>query len=214
MKRRVGGDAIGDVSALSDDAQNFYRSFENRAKRVWESVSAPYRKATREEIDEFIEEGDVEEDEQPHFAMRRELDVDNPEDEIIEALRQGRMSQGGDQESEASSGEGEDTGDDGSSAEDVENPDNIPGYYSEEEEEDDDWVTSKLARPGRRNKVSPSSSRNSKTATKGKRLGKARGDKKPDGQSKRDADSPDSKPAAKKVKRSRIIIESDSDNEE
>ena len=102
--------------------------------------------------------------------------------------------------------------DDGSSEEEVENPDNIPGYYSEEEEEDDDWVTSKLARPGRRNKVSPSSSRNSKSATKGKRLGKARGDKKPDGQLKRDADSPDSKPPpAKKVKRSRIIIDSDSD---
>ena len=114
MKRRAdfkkmideGSDATGDASALFDDAQTFFRSFENRAKRAWESVSAPYRKATREEIDEFIEEGDVEEDDQLHFAMRRELDAANPEDEIIEALRQRRMSQGGEQESEDSSGEG------------------------------------------------------------------------------------------------------------
>jgi hypothetical protein len=217
----AGSDVNGEASTLFDDGQKYYESFENRAKRTWETVSAPYRKATKEELNEFIEEGDVEEedDPQPHFAMQRELNM-NPEDEIVEALKmRRRLSQGGEHESESEDSsievvENAAARNDEDDSDESEHQNEIPGYYSEEEEEDDDWVTSKLARPGRRKKGSPAEVSNA--SRPGKRLGKAsREKKKQDGQLKRDPDSQDSDapppPAAKKAKRTRIIVDSDSD---
>lgn len=213
LKRRA---VSGEASMLSDTARDFFQSFENRAKRTWESVSAPYRKATKEELNEFIAEDYVEEyDMQPHFGIHQELNAMDPADEIADVLRQRRLSQGGQPDSEDSSveeGENEENESHAESDEDEANPDNIPGYYSEEEEEEDDWVTSKLARRSRRNKVSPSTS-NKLPAAKGKRLGKARDSMKQDGQLKQDHSSlRDTKPPpTKKAKHSRIILESDSD---
>jgi hypothetical protein len=207
MKRRtIGGDMAGEA-----DSQAFFRSFENRAKHTWDVVSAPYHKATREEVDDFIENEDVEEEDvQSHFAMHRE--IVNPADEIAEALKQRRLSQGGQLDSDDSSDDEEENESQATSDEHDANPDDIPGYYSEEEEEDDDWVKSRLPRPGRQNKVSPLTSNDLKPAAKGKRLGKARGKTSQDERSKRDFESHDSNPPpAKKAKRSRLIIESDSD---
>lgn len=213
MKRR----AARESPTLEASAQDFYESFENRARRTWEAVSAPYRKATKEELNEFIEDGDVEEeDPQPHFAMQRELNDMNPEDEIVEALRtHRRMSQGGgadssDSDSSDSSVEivgGPSREEDESEEEEEVDPRDIPGYYSEEEEDNDEWVTSKLARPGRRNKVSPTAA-----SDPSKRVGKILGKKKREGQLKQDPDSQDGtqSPPTKKAKR-RVIVDSDED---
>lgn len=206
MKRRaVGGDMVGEA-----DSQAFFCSFENRAKHTWDVVSAPYHKATREEVNDFLENDDVEEEGvESHFAMHRE--IVNPADEIAEALKQRRLSQGGQLDSDESSDE-EENESEASSDEDDANPDNIPGYYSEEEEEEDDWVKSRLPRGGRQTKVSPSTSNDFKPAAKKKRLGKARDKTKQGERPKQAREFHDSKPPpAKKAKRSRLIIESDSD---
>ena len=214
MKRRAflkemvdaGEDETGEAFLVFDDAQEFYRSFEDRAKRTWDTLSAPYRKASKGEMKEFIEEGDVEEDSQPHFVLQRELNEMSPEDEIVEVLKHRRMSQGGEENSENKSDDASLAED---SDEDEENPDYIPGYYSEEEEDDDEWVTSKLARARGRAKRSPAT--HSPQAKPGKRLGGKARDK-TGGLLKRDPDSQDSRPTtAKKAKRTRIIIDSDSD---
>lgn len=223
MKRRAalketldaGKDESGEALLFFDNARDFYQSFENRVQNTWDTLSAPYRKASKEELKEFIEEGDVDEDDtQPHFLLQREMNEMTPEDEIAEALKQRRMSQGEEQDSEVSSDTDDHDDDDGPLEESDNDEDksvNIPdGYYSEEEEETDEWVTSKLARLQGRGAKKAHATHSPPTKT-GKRLGKARGKK--NGQLKQDQDSPsDGKPLPKKkAVRTKIIIDSDSD---
>ena len=165
-------DDTGEATALFDDAQKFYRSFENRAKRSWETLSAPYLKGTEEELEEFIVDAEEEEEGEsahPRFAFEREAD---PEDEILKTLKR-RLGKSEESDSDSLSDDQDDA-----SVEDIHPEKALPsGYYSEEEEEEDEWVTSKMPRRG--HKVSPNNATqkvsSKETPVFGKRLGKARG---------------------------------------
>mmetsp|Transcript_11923 Transcript_11923/g.16919 ORF Transcript_11923/g.16919 Transcript_11923/m.16919 type:complete len:285 (+) Transcript_11923:1330-2184(+) len=82
---------------LLDQAQSFLYSFRNRAQRVWGRLSAPYRKATKEELNDFIaDDDDAREEEEsglPH-PMFNPGSVNTPEDNMIEHLRGKRMAAG------------------------------------------------------------------------------------------------------------------------
>lgn len=210
-ERLEGGDE--EATALFDDAAEYYQSFENRVKKSWDSLSAPYLKGSKEELNDFIVEGDddEEEDASPRFVFQREY-VD-PEEEIVRILKQ-RMS-GGNASVDSSrheDEEGEEEDEHLSLADSNEDEAGIPGYYSEEEDEDDEWVKSKLVRPRKRAKVTPpSANKSDSTPAHGKLLGNGRGTPQGKGRPKEDATSPDINRSAKKAKR-RVIIESDSDD--
>lgn len=199
----AGRDDTGEAVALFGDAQDFYRSFEDRAKQIWDTVSAPYRKATKEELQDFIadddNDDDVEEDAQPHFFFQRD-EVD-PEKEILESLKRRHMS-GGDDSGHSS----DDNNDDDASLKDSDQElSDIAGYYSEEEEEEDEWVKRRLPKKRRGAKMTPPNAAQS-TPVIGKRLG---GGKKKGGL-KRDTNvSPIF--VKKSTRNHQAIIDSDSD---
>jgi len=87
---------------LFDRAQSYLDSFRNRAKRVWVRLSAPYRKATEEELNDFLadddddDDGDAEEDRGlPPQINFNPISSATPEDEIIEHLRRKRIAGSG-----------------------------------------------------------------------------------------------------------------------
>jgi hypothetical protein len=121
------------------NAQEFFDSFENRARKTWKVLSAPFLKMTKEDLKDFVVEGDVEEDERPHFAFAFQQEQAS-EEQLVEELRKKRRQRG------EESGSDDDDEDQEEEESDSESSDNEPppGYYSEEEEEDE-WV--KARRP-------------------------------------------------------------------
>jgi hypothetical protein len=205
----AGQDDTEEAAALFGKAQDFYLSFENRAKQTWEAVSAPYRKATKGELEDFInaddddDDDDVEEDAHPHFVFQRD-EVD-PEREIIESLKRRRRLSGGDALEHSSDDNDQDGNEDATLEDSDQNASDIPGYYSEEEEDEDEWVKKRLPKKRRgANMTSPSAA--TSTLVIGKRLG--RGKKK--GGPKLDT-SPSPTFAKKPKCVHRAIIDSDSD---
>jgi hypothetical protein len=133
------------------DAQEFFDSFVNRARKTWKSLSAPFLKITKEDLKDFVVEGDVEEDEQPHFAFAFQQEQAS-EEQLVEELRKKRRQRG--EETDSEDDDDEEDEEDGSDSESSDN-EPPPGYYSEEEEEDE-WM--KARRPSLRgNKRRPSS---------------------------------------------------------
>jgi hypothetical protein len=187
-------------ASLFGDAQDFYRSFEDRAKLMWDTVSAPYRKATKEELQDFIaNDDDVEDDARPHFMFQRD-EVD-PEKEILKSLKRRHISRVYDIEELS-----DDNKDDDAPLKDSDpEVSDIPGYYSEVEDDEDEWVKKRLPKKRRGAKMSPPHATKSTPVT-GKRLGS--GNKK--GGLKRDTSV--SPTFVKKSKRNHhVIIDSDSD---
>ena len=136
-----------------DSMNMFWQSFQSRAQRLWDRLSSPYQKATKEELDDFFAEEDDEVEVLEHRASVKSTlkkvysDVFTPEDEIIASLKAKRASRGGlDEESdfdevEGSASDTEELEVEGSPVGDIH-----PAYYSEEEEESDDWMKERLNR--------------------------------------------------------------------
>ena len=149
--------------------EDFYRSFEDRVKQMWDTVSAPYRKATKGELQDFIaSDEDVEEDAEPHFVFQRD-EVD-PEKEILESLKRRRMDRAYHVEDLSDDNKDDDKDDDAPLKDTDSEVSGMPGYYSEVEEEEDDWVKNRLPKKRRGAKVSPTIAVKSTQVT-GKRLG-------------------------------------------
>ena len=131
----------------------FWVSFQNRAQRLWDLLSSPYKKATKEELDDFFAEEDEEVKVLPHRAHVKSTlnqvysDAFTPEDEIIASLKAKRASRGGlEEESDFDEVEHSDSDPEVLEVEDSPVGDIHPAYYSEEEDEADDWMKERINR--------------------------------------------------------------------
>ena len=74
--------------------KRFWSSFSKRGVRIWEVVSEPYQKGTKQELEDFLEEGENAEDAGDaiqYHLINREIEAQpTPEEEIVSALRQSR----------------------------------------------------------------------------------------------------------------------------
>ncbi|KAI2494340.1 hypothetical protein MHU86_20195 [Fragilaria crotonensis] len=133
---------VHEFRELSEKLNHFWSSFANRGNRIWEVVSEPYQKGTRQELEDFLEDGN--EADQAGVAIQyhlinREIEAHpTPEEEIVSALRQSR----GKESEESSYSDEEENENDGDSSEDVQlassSDERARRYYSEESE-DDEW---------------------------------------------------------------------------
>ena len=133
---------LHEFRALSQKLNHFWSSFTNRGNRIWEVVSEPYQKGTKQELEDFIEDGnDVD---QAGVAIQYHLinrDIEahpTPEEEIVSALRQSR----GKDSEDSSFSDAEENENVGESSDDVQlassSDERARRYYSEESE-DDEW---------------------------------------------------------------------------
>lgn len=157
-------------TCLLQDTEVFLRSFHDRAIRVWEQVSSPYRKESKEELNDFIiPDGEEDDDEidktpRPFFDLpssTRGVVKPTLEDTIIEQLQKRRRRRAdlySYSESDPSvlhSDDNDDGVQSGASANgesikgDTEDyrTNNIPIRHHLDEE--DDWMKQRRERPGR-----------------------------------------------------------------
>lgn len=125
---------------LWDEADAFFESLEGRDKKIWDVMSAPFRKVTEEEMDEFIADGSSEEveDEGTHIALQHAMmkkDEEAFEEQMIEHLRRRRAEYGSDVDSD--DGLNEDDDDEVVTVGDSED-DEDEGDNDDDEGEDDD----------------------------------------------------------------------------
>lgn len=144
---------------------DFYDSFAGEAADIWDIVAAPFTKASREEIRDFVAD-DVDEEEEPyplssHRALHRETELEMLQDELdadhwlaahyVRMEKRGRGDSNDDEENEVDASNDDEekvlTAEDnyGGSESDVANG----GVFAEsfdEEEEEDEWQKSILSK--------------------------------------------------------------------
>lgn len=211
MSDNVAG--LEEARELMDAISQHWTSIEDRVPGLWDRLSAPYRKVTKEEMNEFLADDDesIEEEEVPHHLMNRTIQSKgmdpSPEEEIVAALRERQFQYGySDDDDDDDEPEEEEEEEEAAHLEDSEGEE-MEGYYSEtDEEEEDEWVAALQNKRKARVRDNKRRRRNIKVVeTESKKLGKKRGSK------PTIAVSAPSTTSGIKSKRRRIIEESDSD---
>jgi hypothetical protein len=132
---------LDEFVVLCNEAKSFWSSFSFRGKRLWEVISEPYQKETKEELDDFIAHGDGEDEEFPGEAINYRLinkemdDEEDSEDDIIHEISKKYVEKVHNLNLEEDSDDEEEDGDEcplNSSSDEFDHK-----YYSEESEPDE-----------------------------------------------------------------------------
>jgi hypothetical protein len=145
----VENDDREEAESYISKARELFESIQDKAQQEWERTSAPFLKSANDDLEDFLaKDGDVEEDETPHFLAHRQLvNEDNKlsnENDLVHKIQRKYADQADSDEEEFDMTGGVNSdGEEGAAVySDASDINGHHGYYSEVEEEKDEWVES------------------------------------------------------------------------
>ena len=134
-------------------SRNFFAKFIDRAKEEWNSISSPFRKATKDDLKGFVvADGDVEDDGEsdddnvggppPAYLAHLKASEESDENDLIHKLQRkyAEGNNGNESHSESELSDDQNLHSDDDLAKVYSDASDINGYYSEVEEEKDEWI--------------------------------------------------------------------------